>query len=136
MAGPNRAADWPSDRELCDGLSYRLKAVREQQGLTQAELARRLGLSKSAIAKYEGGAHLPGVRVLVRLALGLGVSVDHLVGLAPAGAPVLREEPQLAEHLRELARMPAAVRAFVVETLGGILELGRATQQLRETRQA
>jgi transcriptional regulator with XRE-family HTH domain len=128
--GPKRRTGWPSERELSDGLSFRLKAVREQSGLSQAELARRLGLSRSSIAKYEAGAHLPGVRVLVRLASGLGASVDHLVGLAVA-APLLAGDPELADYLQELGGMDAAFRAGVSQVLGGLVKLGRLAAECR-----
>jgi transcriptional regulator with XRE-family HTH domain len=123
---------WPSERELRDGLSFRLKAVREQQGLSQAELARRLGLTPSSIAKYEAGAHLPRVRVLVQLAAGLGVSVDHLVGLAVA-VPLRAGSPALAGLLRELQGMDdGAFLAGVEQVLAGLLQLGRLAAECRQ----
>jgi DNA-binding XRE family transcriptional regulator len=120
----HRRAGWPSERELSDGLSFRLRTAREKQGLSQAEVARRLGVSRSSIAKYEAGAHMPGVRVLVRLASGLGVSVDHLVGLT-AAAPLPPGSPEIAEHLRQLEGMDAAFSADVAQVLGVLVKLGR-----------
>ena len=37
------------------GMAERIKMMRKAKGLTQVELARRLGLKDSAIAKYENG---------------------------------------------------------------------------------
>lgn len=37
------------------GMAERIKEMRKARGLTQVELARRLGLKDSAIAKYENG---------------------------------------------------------------------------------
>lgn len=36
-------------------LGERIRSLRKQKGLTQEELASRLGLQKSAVAKYENG---------------------------------------------------------------------------------
>jgi transcriptional regulator with XRE-family HTH domain len=126
---------WPSERELGHGLSHRLRTAREKQGLSQAEVARRLGLSKSSITKYEAGTHMPGVRVLVRLAAGLGVSIDHLVGLA-AAAPALAGDPELAEPLRELGGMDVAFRVGIAQVLGGLVKLGRLASEYRKVGRA
>jgi transcriptional regulator with XRE-family HTH domain len=128
---PNRSA-WPSERELCAGLSHRLKGVREQEGLSQAELARRLGLSRSSIAKYEAGAHIPGVRVLVRLASGLGVSVDYLVGLRATSERAPRAQDELGQLLGLLEQVKDPDRrAAMARILKGLAEMGRGAEELR-----
>ena len=53
-----------------------LKAERERQGLTLAQLAKRSGLDKGAISKLETGRQVnPTVDTLSRIAAGLGVRV-------------------------------------------------------------
>ena len=130
MTEPNHDAAWPSERELGRGLGYRLKAVREAQKLSQAELARRLGLAKSSIAKYEAGAHLPGLPVLVRLSLGLRVSTDYLVGLSEdylvgvvASQP---DDAELAQVLRSMVDLDEIGRQLVVPLIGAMVKLCRA----------
>lgn len=66
--------------------SAELKKLRTEYGLTQAELARRLGISASAVGMYEQGRREPDSELLARLARLFHVSTDTLLGI--------REEPQ------------------------------------------
>lgn len=69
----------------------RLLAAREMAGISQAELSRRCGLSKSHLSQMERGANEnPSLDSLVRLSRGLGVPIDYLAGLEPA--PVSRDK--------------------------------------------
>ncbi len=49
-------------------LARELIAARVRAGLTQVELAQRMGTSQSVIARLESGAQLPSVKTLLRLA--------------------------------------------------------------------
>ena len=99
-------------------LGNRLATLRKQKGLSQAELARLLGLGQSTIAMYERDKRQPDMDTLNRLADFFGVSADYLLGRADApgrqlvaggpffdelidGHPDLSEEERqaLAEHL-------------------------------------
>jgi transcriptional regulator with XRE-family HTH domain len=59
--------------------SEQLRSVRLAKGLTQAELAVRCGLHPNAIAQFECGGREPSLKNLVKLADGLGVTIDALV---------------------------------------------------------
>ena len=59
-------------------LGYFIAARRKQMGLTQEELAHRIGVSKSAIAKWETNGGLPDRDNLKRLSEVMKVSVDEL----------------------------------------------------------
>ena len=60
--------------------SERLKDLRKQAGLTQVEVAEKLGISKPDYASRERGAKKPTQENLVKIAQILNVSVDYLVG--------------------------------------------------------
>lgn len=59
----------------------RIKQLRIQRDISQAALARRLGVSKSVISSYENNVHLPPYDVLIQLARIFGVSTDYLLGV-------------------------------------------------------
>lgn len=61
--------------------SNRLKELRLQAGLTQLQLAQRLGITKSVISFYELSERAPSPDVLIRLANIFHVSTDYLLGL-------------------------------------------------------
>jgi transcriptional regulator with XRE-family HTH domain/quercetin dioxygenase-like cupin family protein len=56
----------------------RLRAHREQSGISLRELARRLGVSASAISQIETGKSLPSVSRLYAIVTELGMSLDEL----------------------------------------------------------
>lgn len=60
--------------------SERLKDLRKQAGLTQVDVAERLGVSQPAYASWERGIKKPTQENLVKIAQVLNVSVDYLVG--------------------------------------------------------
>ena len=58
-----------------------IRTVRKLQGLTQKELARRLGISPVGVAQWENGLRNPKHETIKRIASALGVSVTVLYGL-------------------------------------------------------
>ena len=76
-------------------LGRRIVRLRTERGWSQGALARRLGMSRCRLGKWERGLHGPPVEDLARLADVLGVDLEELVrGRAPE-APVL-ELPTLS----------------------------------------
>lgn len=60
--------------------SERLKNLRKKVGLTQVDVAGKLGISQQAYASWERGLKKPTQENLVKIAQVLNVSVDYLVG--------------------------------------------------------
>ncbi len=60
-------------------LGEKIKEARKQCGLTQEQLADKMAISRSAIAKWESNKGLPDVDNLKVLAKLLNVSVDYLL---------------------------------------------------------
>ena len=58
-----------------------IRELRLQRGMTQVDLAKRLGVSKSVVSSYENGVHLPPYDILIRLSALFGVSCDYLLGV-------------------------------------------------------
>lgn len=65
-------------RRLVEGENP-IRAWRRHRGLTQGELAKRVGRSQSFIAMVEKGDRQPAVPVLARIAQALDVDLDDLV---------------------------------------------------------
>ena len=62
------------------GFGARLRELREKKGLTQAQLASQLQLTKSVISAYETDARLPSYDVLLALSRIFNVKTDFLLG--------------------------------------------------------
>ena len=59
--------------------SEKLRTLREAKGLTQLQVANKIGISKAMISAYETASKAPSIEVLIRLAQLFGVSIDYLV---------------------------------------------------------
>ncbi len=59
----------------------RLKEMRIQAGMTQQQLASKLGITKSVISFYELRERTPSPEILVKLAAEFKVSSDYLLGI-------------------------------------------------------
>ena len=83
-------------------LGERIACLRRARGLSQAELARRLRISASAMGMYEQGRREPSAQTLVDLSRELGVSTDFLLtGQTPD--PQEDPLPRLLEQCVEAA---------------------------------
>ena len=62
-------------------LSEKIKLLREKAGMTQSELSRNLGLTRSAVNAWEMGLSVPSTQYIVELAKCFNVSTDYLLGM-------------------------------------------------------
>ncbi|MCI1965660.1 MAG: helix-turn-helix transcriptional regulator [Oscillospiraceae bacterium] len=69
-------------------LNQKIRQLRRERGMTQKELARRIGVSTSAVGMYEQGRREPDTALLARLAAVLDCSTDELLGTAYSGGDV------------------------------------------------
>ena len=76
-----RRADSPERRHGYDSagrairLAVEIRALREKKGLSQRQLAERVGTTQSAIARLEGGRISPSLPTLDRIAAALGAEI-------------------------------------------------------------
>jgi putative transcriptional regulator len=59
-------------------MANRIKEFRERKGINQAELARRLGISRSYLNKLENGKSDPSIRLAVRIAQALDTTLNDI----------------------------------------------------------
>lgn len=59
---------------------HRLKSLRKEKNVTQAQIAAILDYGYTAVANYEAGKNEPSIENLIRIADFFGVSLDYLVG--------------------------------------------------------
>jgi putative transcriptional regulator len=66
---------------MVDGLNNNLRSLRLVAGLTQAELADIIGVSRKTINTVENGVFVPSTILALKLARALGVRVEVLFAL-------------------------------------------------------
>lgn len=67
---------------MVQGLSKKLTLLRQQNKLSQSEVARRIGVSSSAVSAYEADETSPTLENLIKLANLYSVSTDYLLGVS------------------------------------------------------
>ena len=70
---------------MADGLRNSLKDERARLGLTQAELAERVGVSRKTINTVENGVFVPSTTLALKLARALGCRVEDVFKLDDRG---------------------------------------------------
>lgn len=87
----------------------RLDQARKEKGLTQRELADRVGVTEVSMSRYINGARVPSGPIVVNIAKALGISVDYLVGTSnvkkrQTNADRIRNmsDEELAEFMRKM----------------------------------
>ena len=110
-------------------LTERLVEARKAMGLSQADAAERLNVSRQAISRWETGVGTPSLDSLIQMSQLYGVSLNELVYGAETTQPreeeaepeAQPERPAVREPHRRRTVLPAAVLAFAA---AGILALG------------
>lgn len=101
----------------------RLTALRKARGLTQVELARRIGSSQRAISRYETVADRAPAPVVAKLALALGVSTDELLGVRSTARPGPTEDPEtrrLWKKFQRVLELPEKDRRAVIRLVNSL----------------
>ena len=61
--------------------SNRLRELRKEAGLSQDQLAKKVGLTHTAIGLWEQGKRVPNLDAVILLAKFFGVSLDYIAGV-------------------------------------------------------
>ena len=82
-------------------------------GLTQADVAERIGIAAEVYGRMERGKMMPSVPTLFRLCLALRLSADVGMGLVTAasvGAALWEDDMRDKDHLPEMRRLLRTLR--------------------------
>ena len=117
------------ERRLYEALGLKLKALREPEGqrgkLTQAELARQIGLERTSVTNIERGNQKVPLHVLYRICEALGVNIYDLlpdVGQAQA----LPSAPRMSEV--EFAGKTVTTTPLVAQKISEIIQTGETNE--------
>jgi transcriptional regulator with XRE-family HTH domain len=88
--------------------AQRVKELREQKGISQAELARDMDVTQSTVGNWEADVRRPTTKKMIQLAEYFSVSVDHLLGNETL-------DPQMILLTRRLKSLPENDREFLID---------------------
>ncbi|MBL8974844.1 MAG: helix-turn-helix domain-containing protein [Myxococcales bacterium] len=122
---PDAQAREAHERRYMVKLGLRIRAIREERGLTQQAVARSAGIATDMVSRLENGHYTsPGLRTLLRIAEGVGVSLAALLPDAPS-APSSAPESALKSRLGALAHRAEPHELDLLVDIAGVV-LGRS----------
>jgi len=103
----------------------RLAALRQARGLTQVQLADKIGSTQRAISRYETIADRAPAPVLAKLAKALGVTTDELLGVKRTRpAKTLTDDPEarrLWKKFQQVMTLPEKDRRAVIRLVNSLV---------------
>ena len=102
------------DAELTREVGARIRALRQEQGVTQEALAERLKLQPGTLSRVENGVVGASLATLSEISRALGVPMSALVDAAPPGSASELSAEELA-LLRFFRDVPAECRPPLTE---------------------
>ena len=97
-----------------------IKFYRKREGLSQAELAKKIRVSPAAIGNYESGIRKPSREVEEALADLFNVSLDNLRGI-DTEKRIPNIEPEYIELVDKFSRLSTTQKKLVFDTINAFL---------------
>ena len=114
----------PSRTESPVGM--RIAKLRKLQGLTQEELAAKMGIKRTTLANYEIGRIRIYDTMLKSFALALKVSTDELLGIS-SKSDYLVSNLNLVKKLNSIEKLPARQKAALLNTINAYLKSNKSS---------
>jgi transcriptional regulator with XRE-family HTH domain len=103
-------------------VGQRIAQVRKMRGLSQVELAEKLGIAQPNLSAYERDIYQPGVEFIVRVAKVLEVSADELLGLTKMNKEMPLLTRKLAKRMQKIAGLTRRDQQALLRTIDAFLE--------------
>lgn len=128
-------------------ITHNISFFRKQKNWTQQELADKLKISRSVIAKWENNIVTPDIISLIKLSEIFNITLDHLVGNNSFRHDILKEfkrvysskttpfddevielieflmtNPTLKQEIKRMKNLPLKKQQSIQELLGGLID--------------
>ena len=110
-------------------LADRIQTLRKQTGLTQVQLAGKIGISKSQFIRYESKNVQPPANIINKLADALSTSVDFLIsGDKTEKAKASLKNSELLQRVKEVDSLPEDEQGVLIKIISAYVRDYRAKQ--------
>ncbi len=108
-------------------IGERIRRLRKRCGLTQVQLAKKMGLIQNLISDYERGLLRLRAEMVARFAKALEVSCDEVIGFGKSAAPVpeaMKNDISLAlmRQMSRIHKLPPTQRRTIIKTIGMLIK--------------
>lgn len=101
-------------------IGLRLAKIRKAKGLTQINVAEKIGIPQYLISDYETGRLHLSDDILIRFAIALGTSADAILGLS--GSDIETPSLKLVRRFKKIESLPAPKQKALLQTIDGFLK--------------
>jgi transcriptional regulator with XRE-family HTH domain len=109
-------------------IGERVTRIRKAQGLTQKQLAEKIGIKRSLVTDYETGRLRLNGEMVARFALALGVSSDLILGLSDSGVLSKQPDLKLTKRLRQIEDLPQHQKKSLLLTIDAYLKANHTSR--------
>jgi len=110
-------------------LGKRIQELRKQTGLTQAQLAEKIGISHTQLTRYESKGVQPPADVLERLANVFDTSIDYLVrGNKSEHVENALKDAELVKEFKKLDQLPEDEKKSILKVISSLIRDFNARQ--------
>jgi transcriptional regulator with XRE-family HTH domain len=106
-------------------LAEKLKQARKQKGLTQGQLAKKIGADIQRISKYERGVLIPTTEIMVKLSDALDASLDYLLKNGKNRVAGKIRDTELIDQFVEVDTLPEKDRHILKALLEAFIKKHR-----------
>ena len=109
------------------GIKDRITELRKRQNISREELAEKIGVHINVIGRYERGETKPSLKIAIKLAATLSVSIDFLVG-------VINEEvnTDLLNQILVVQSLPEEEQRHIKFTLSALIRDAKSRENYSE----
>lgn len=109
------------DQEVA-AVAANLRRIRKERGVTQVELAAKLGVPQQMVSDYERGKLRLHAQAIIKVARLLGTSADQLLGLEkPRSAAASVESTKFLKRLRRMEQLSRRDQQALLRTIDAFL---------------
>ncbi|MBP9944819.1 MAG: helix-turn-helix transcriptional regulator [Vicinamibacteria bacterium] len=102
-------------------IGQRLARIRRERGLTQVELAAKIGVAQPVLSDYERGVLRLHGQLIVTLTNVLGVSSEELLGLSKPAQNSTIKNRRLLRRFQEIEKLPKRDQQALFRTIDAFL---------------
>ena len=103
-----------------------LKELRKEHGLTQEQLAEKLGVTNRTVSRWETGTNVPDLDILIDLSEFYQIDVRELLNGERKAAEIKMEDTQIIRQVAEYSEMKEALlmRRIFTTVVAGVVAVG------------
>jgi len=108
-------------------IGEKIRQIRKERGISQALIAKTLGITQGAISQWENGITAPSSTQIIPLANVLGVNVEELLSRpvvisATTEQPIPQLDPEEQILVENFRLLNASGKAALMATIAGLLD--------------